>query len=185
MRRWIVPVFLCSNLLIAKSTPLKVSLLLDGKTEKIKISKARSTHHKESGKIAISYDRTLWRSSNAFLKEAKHHLGKNYVWGAIGPGNFDCSGFVCYVCKKGGVTLPRTSTMQAKVGKEVERKKLRAGDLVFFDTSKEKKGNINHVGIYLGGGKFIHASSAGKKVMISSINKHFYRDRFVVGRRIQ
>lgn len=184
MRRLIVPAFLCSNLLIAKSVPLKALILLDGKSEIIKLENVRHARHKTEENIAVAYDSKLWTSGSALLREAKHHLGKHYVWGAVGPGNFDCSGFVCYVCKKNGVTLPRTSTMQARVGKKVERRELRPGDLIFFDTSKEKKGAINHVGIYLGNNKFIHASSAKKKVMISSLNKHFYRDRFKWGRRL-
>jgi cell wall-associated NlpC family hydrolase len=118
------------------------------------------------------------------LKEAKQHLGKRYVWGAVGPAKFDCSGFTSYVCKKNGITLPRTSIMQAKVGKKVDRKSLKPGDLIFFDTSKQKKGIVNHVGIYLGNSKFIHASSAKHKVMISSLNKSFYKSRFKWGRRI-
>ena len=184
MRRLILPAFLCSNLLMAKSIPHRALILLDGKSEIIKLENVRNRHHKKNDNIAVTYDSSLWTSGSALLKEAKHHLGKHYVWGAIGPGNFDCSGFVCYVCKKSGVTLPRTSMMQAKVGKKVGRRDLRPGDLIFFDTSKGKKGDINHVGIYLGNNKFIHASSARKKVMISSLNKHFYRDRFVLGRRL-
>ncbi|HHD72362.1 MAG TPA: NlpC/P60 family protein [Epsilonproteobacteria bacterium] len=122
--------------------------------------------------------------SESLLKEAKHHLGKRYVWGAVGPSRFDCSGFTSYVCKKNGITIPRTSIMQAKVGKKVSKKNLKPGDLIFFDTSKHHKGYVNHVGIYLGDHKFIHASSARKKVMISSLNKTFYNNRFKWGRRV-
>ncbi|MEA3419546.1 MAG: LysM peptidoglycan-binding domain-containing C40 family peptidase [Campylobacterota bacterium] len=118
------------------------------------------------------------------LKEAKQHLGKRYVWGAVGPAKFDCSGFTSYVCKKNGISLPRTSIMQAKVGQKIDRKHLKPGDLIFFDTSKEKKGIVNHVGIYLGNSKFIHASSSKNKVMISSLNKSFYKSRFKWGRRL-
>ena len=64
------------------------------------------------------------------------------------------------------------------------RKELEEGDLIFFDTSKEKKGYITHVGIYLGDNNFIHASSANKEVVISSLNQSFYKARFKWGRRV-
>ena len=123
-------------------------------------------------------------AAKPLLREAKKHLGKRYVWAADGPSKFDCSGFTKYVCNKNGIDIPRTSVMQAKVGKKVSRNNLRPGDLIFFDTSHEHKGEVNHVGIYMGNNKFIHASSARKKVMISSLKKHFYSERFKWGRRI-
>ncbi len=120
----------------------------------------------------------------ALPRLAKKHLGKRYVWGATGPYRFDCSGFTSYVCKKNGVCLPRTSISQSKVGKYVSRRNLVAGDLIFFDTSKRRKGYVNHVGIYIGNNKFIHASSAKKKVVVTSLNKPFYKSRFKWGRRV-
>jgi len=115
---------------------------------------------------------------------AKKKLGKKYVWGASGNKNtYDCSSFVKFVYKKNGIELPRTSIMQSKVGKYVKRDELQEGDLIFFDTSKKRKGYVNHVGIYLGDNKFIHASSARKKVVITSLNKAFYSNRFKGGRR--
>ncbi|RLA62654.1 MAG: hypothetical protein DRQ78_07725, partial [Epsilonproteobacteria bacterium] len=96
---------------------------------------------------------------------AKEKLGKKYVWGAAGGKNtFDCSGFTKYVYKKNGIDIPRTSIRQSKYGQYVKRADLKKGDLVFFDTSKRRKGYVNHVGIYIGNNKFIHASSSKKKV---------------------
>lgn len=115
---------------------------------------------------------------------AKEKLGKRYVWGASGNKNtYDCSSFVKYVYKKNGIELPRTSIMQSKVGKYVKRDELQKGDLIFFDTSKRRKGYVNHVGIYLGDNKFIHASSAKKKVVITSLDKTFYSNRYKGARR--
>jgi cell wall-associated NlpC family hydrolase len=115
---------------------------------------------------------------------AKTKLGKKYVWGASGNKNtYDCSSFVKYVYKKNGIELPRTSIMQSKVGKYVKRDELQKGDLVFFDTSKRRKGYVNHVGIYIGDNKFIHASSAKKKVVITSLEKNFYSNRYKGARR--
>ena len=114
---------------------------------------------------------------------AKTKLGKRYVWGASGNKNtYDCSSFVKYVYKKNGIELPRTSIMQSKVGKYVKRDELQKGDLIFFDTSKRRKGYVNHVGIYLGDNKFIHASSAKKKVVVSNLSK-FYAQRYKGARR--
>ncbi|MBL0721726.1 MAG: C40 family peptidase, partial [Sulfurovum sp.] len=124
------------------------------------------------------------KNISPLLKEAKEHLGKSYVWGAVGPAKFDCSGFTSFVCRKNGIYIPRTSIMQGEVGIKVARKELQEGDLIFFDTSKEKKGYITHVGIYLGDNKFIHASSANKEVVISSLNQSFYKARFKWGRRV-
>jgi len=114
---------------------------------------------------------------------AKTKLGRKYVWGAVGQrGTFDCSGFTSYVYRKNGINIPRTSRNQSKFGKYVSRTNLKKGDLIFFDTSKRRKGYVNHVGIYLGNGKFIHASSAKKKVVVSNLSK-FYAQRYVGARR--
>ena len=118
-------------------------------------------------------------------KLAKKKLGKRYVWGATGSKNtFDCSGLTTYVYKKNGINLPRRAIAQSKVGKRIARSQLRPGDLIFFDTSKGHRGYVNHVGIYIGNGKFIHASSAKKKVVITSLNKPFYSKRFKGARRL-
>jgi hypothetical protein len=122
---------------------------------------------------------------NSIIKEAKEHLGKRYVWGAIGPKKFDCSGFTSYVYRKMGIKIPRVSKNQGKVGLKVKWKNLRKGDLVFFDTSKRHRGYINHVGIYLGNHKFIHASSSRRQVIISRLDKKFYKARFKWGRRVK
>jgi cell wall-associated NlpC family hydrolase len=115
---------------------------------------------------------------------AKTKLGKKYVWGASGNKNtYDCSSFTKFVYKNVGVDIPRTSIRQSKFGKYVKRSELQKGDLIFFDTSKRRKGYVNHVGIYLGDNKFIHASSAKKKVVITSLNKNFYSNRYKGARR--
>jgi len=111
---------------------------------------------------------------------AKTHLGTKYVWGGNGKRGYDCSGFTKDVFKEYGVKLPRTSWKQAKVGKKVNRHNLRKGDLIFFNSQKQKR--INHVGIYLGDGKFIHASSFHRKIVISPLKE--YQRFFQWGRRL-
>lgn len=145
----------------------------------------KSVHKSQKSKINFLSLGSGGSKSHLKLSAAKKQLGKRYVWGATGPYNFDCSGFTRYVCKKSGVCIPRTSRNQAKVGKRISRKNLKAGDLIFFDTSKERKGYVNHVGIYLGNNKFIHASSAKKKVVITSLNRPFYKARFKWGSRVK
>lgn len=120
----------------------------------------------------------------SITKLAKTKLGKRYVWGASGNKNtYDCSSFTKFVYKNHGIDIPRTSIRQSKFGKFVKRSELQKGDLIFFDTSKQRKGYVNHVGIYLGDNKFIHASSAKKKVVITSLDKNFYSNRYKGARR--
>jgi cell wall-associated NlpC family hydrolase len=116
---------------------------------------------------------------------AQEFMGAKYVWAANGPECFDCSGFTRYVYKEHGMTLPRYSGNQAKVGVKVDYTELQVGDLVFFDTEKHYRKKVNHVGIYIGDNKFIHASSAKKKVVITSFKeKRFYKNRFLWGQRV-
>ncbi len=117
---------------------------------------------------------------------AKKKLGKKYVWGATGPNKFDCSGFTQEVFRStAGICLPRVSREQAKVGKYIKYENLKRGDMVFFDTEHKFTGKVNHVGIYLSNGNFIHASSAKKSVIITNFNKKpFYKRRFLWGRRV-
>jgi hypothetical protein len=116
---------------------------------------------------------------------AKRFLGTPYVWGATGPNKFDCSGFTQWVYRDVGITIPRVSRDQARVGEYISYQNLKRGDMVFFDTKKHRSGKVTHVGIYLGDGNFIHASSAGKKVVIYNFNeKEFYKKRFLWGRRV-
>ncbi|HHD82177.1 MAG TPA: NlpC/P60 family protein [Campylobacterales bacterium] len=118
---------------------------------------------------------------NIFIEEiAKTHLGTKYVWGGNGQKGYDCSGFTKDVFEQYGVEIPRNSWKQAKVGQKVSRKNLRKGDLIFFNSAKQKR--INHVGIYLGNGKFIHASSFHKKIVISPLKE--YKRFFQWGRRL-
>ncbi len=116
---------------------------------------------------------------------AKSFLGTKYVWGATGPSKFDCSGFTQWVYRDAGIKIPRVSRDQAKVGEYIRYSNLRRGDMVFFDTKKRRSGKVTHVGIYLGNGNFIHASSGAKKVVIYNFDqKPYYKDRFLWGRRV-
>ena len=114
---------------------------------------------------------------------AQEHLGKPYVYGKTGPNSFDCSGFVYGVHKQKGIILPRTSLNQSAIdGNKILRDFLQKGDLVFFDTANE--GKVNHSGIYLGEGKFIHASSGKANSVTISRLDDWYKDKFKWGKRL-
>jgi cell wall-associated NlpC family hydrolase len=91
-------------------------------------------------------------------------LGAPYRWGAAGPGAFDCSGLVFWSYRQTGMTLPRSSSAQSRVGAPVAKGALQPGDLVFFYRP------VSHVAIYIGGGRVVHASTAGKPVKVSNLN---------------
>jgi peptidoglycan DL-endopeptidase CwlO len=107
---------------------------------------------------------------------AMHYLGTPYVWGGASPSGFDCSGFVMYVFAQVGVSLPHSSYAQYGYGSPVSRGDLQPGDLVFFD-------GLGHVGIYVGGGSFIHSPHTGDVVKISTMSG-WYASTFVGGRRL-
>jgi len=111
---------------------------------------------------------------------AKSYLGEKYVWGGNGRRGYDCSGFTKEVFKQNGIKIPRTSWKQALVGKKVKKRNLQKGDLIFF-TSKHHT-RVNHVGIYLGHGKFIHASRFHHRIVISPLKE--YKRYFKWGRRL-
>ncbi len=112
---------------------------------------------------------------------AKAQLGKPYQWGAAGPNKFDCSGLVQYVFSNLGVVLPRVSGQQASEGVHVDRVDLLPGDLVFFRIGGTR---IDHVGIYVGRGKFIHAPRKHNPVRFDSLNDSWWRRKFKGGRRL-
>ena len=107
---------------------------------------------------------------------AEQYLGVPYRWGGASPSGFDCSGLVMYVFAQVGVSLPHSSYAQYGMGSPVSRDQLQPGDLVFFD-------GLGHVGIYVGGGQFIHAPHTGDVVRISSLSG-WYASSYVGARRI-
>lgn len=106
------------------------------------------------------------------VEYAKSRLGCRYVWGAQGPNTFDCSGLMYWVAKQLGKTIPRTSKAQSQSGMPVSKANLLPGDLVFF----ANKNGVHHVGMFIGGGQFIHSPQTGDVVKISKLSsrKDFY-----------
>jgi cell wall-associated NlpC family hydrolase len=111
-----------------------------------------------------------------FVGVAMHYLGVPYVWGGSSPRGFDCSGLVMFVFAQIGVSLPHSSYAMYNMGTPVSLSQLQAGDLVFFS-------GASHMGIYIGGGQFIHAPHTGDVVKISSLSG-YYSSAFAGGRRI-
>jgi len=113
------------------------------------------------------------------FEQLRNWKGAPYVIGGLSRKGIDCSGFV-YVTfrEKLGLDIPRTTKLQSGFGKEIPKSKLRPGDLVFFKTGF----NVRHVGIYIEGGKFIHASST-KGVMVSALNNSYWNDKYWHSRR--
>ena len=107
---------------------------------------------------------------------AMRYLGVPYVWGGSTPRGFDCSGFVSYVFAQIGVSVPHSSYSQFGMGTAISINALQPGDLVFF-------AGASHVGIYIGGGQFIHAPHTGDVVKISSLSG-YYSSNFAGARRI-
>ena len=114
---------------------------------------------------------------------AKEYLGTPYVWGGTTPDGFDCSGLVYYVYGQLGVKLYRVAADQNKNGVPVPLDGLEPGDLVFF-WNRQYYSEINHVGIYVGDGEFIHAPQTGDVVKIVPIDSGYYKKNIYSARRI-
>lgn len=124
-------------------------------------------------------------TTEAVVKYAEQYLGVPYAYGGTGPRGFDCSGFAQYVYAAFGYNLPRTAAEQASAGVKVSQSELMPGDLVFFNT----EGYISHVGIYKGGGAFIHSPKPGQTVKITKLSGdprdgNYYINRYVTARRV-
>jgi cell wall-associated NlpC family hydrolase len=123
------------------------------------------------------------KASSNVLSRAVNVLGTPYRWGGSSPSKgFDCSGLVKYAFNDSTFDLPRTSNAMATGhGEKVERKDLKPGDLIFF---KLKSRRVNHVAIYLGNDRFIHAPRRGKSVTIDTLNKPYWNTHYVIAKRM-
>ena len=119
--------------------------------------------------------------ASKIISTAKKYLGVPYVWGGTTPSGFDCSGLVQYAFKQHGISLPRTTSEQVKIGTYVSKANLRPGDLVFLQNTYRQ--GVSHVGIYIGDGQMIHASSS-KGVVISNLSSSYYTQHYHSARRV-
>jgi cell wall-associated NlpC family hydrolase len=102
--------------------------------------------------------------AQAAVDTALAQVGDSYVWGATGPNAFDCSGLTQYAYSAAGVSLPHSSSMQARMGRAVSRSELQPGDLIFFYSP------VSHVAMYVGNGQMVHASTSGQPVKVVSVD---------------
>jgi cell wall-associated NlpC family hydrolase len=119
---------------------------------------------------------------DALAKKALSYRGVRYRMGGTSTSGIDCSGLTQTVYKKWGMLLPRTSTEQFKSGRKVTKDQLLAGDLVFFSNTYKK--GVSHVGIYVGDGKFVHASGAKRGVIVSSLSDDYHAKHYAGARRL-
>ena len=136
----------------------------------------------DSGRTA-NYKSTPAAVRPALIDYAHSLIGVPYKQGGISPNTgFDCSGFVMHVYgKKAGIHLPHNAKSISEYGSRIKRADLRPGDLVFYNTLGN---DFSHVGVYIGGDKFIHSPSSGKKVGVVNMQMLYWKQRFNGARRL-
>ncbi|TLM98780.1 MAG: hypothetical protein FDZ75_01585 [Actinobacteria bacterium] len=141
---------------------------LDAAEEAARRARAASFVSNSGGANFDSFPAPTRAPRSEVVDVAKRYLGAPYVWGAAGPNSFDCSGLMMFVYRQVGVSLPHSSRAQIGSGERVSRGDLQPGDLVFFGSP------IHHVGMYVGGGMYIHAPHSGDVVKISALDRGDY-----------
>jgi hypothetical protein len=117
----------------------------------------------------------------SLVKTAEDFIGVPYLWGgASADDGFDCSGLTMTVYQLNGLNLPRNSARQFEAGDSISKNNLQKGDLVFF--SLKGRNSVSHVGIYIGDGKFIHASSHGQEIRVDSLSTDYFSNQYIGGK---
>jgi hypothetical protein len=119
---------------------------------------------------------------SGLVRTAHQFIGTPYRWGGTSAKTgFDCSGLTMTVYRLNGLQLPRSARSQFKTGRAVSKPALRQGDLVFFATSRRSR--VSHVGIYIGGDRFVHAPGRGKDIRTADLNNSYFKRRYLGARR--
>ena len=160
---------------------------VNGYTPKSHVSAPSSKNKRNAQRLSTANSKLVpvmtAKTSSNVLSRAVNVLGTPYRWGGSSPSKgFDCSGLVKYAFNDATFDLPRTSNAMASGhGQKVDRKDLKPGDLIFF---KLKSRRVNHVAIYLGHDRFIHAPRRGKSVTIDTLNKPYWNSHYVLAKRV-
>jgi len=160
---------------------------INGFTPKSHVSAPSSKNRQNTQRVSTTNSKLVPpmapKTTSNVLSRAVNVLGTPYRWGGSSPSKgFDCSGLVKYAFNDATFDLPRTSNAMASGhGEKVDRKNLKPGDLIFF---KLKSRRVNHVAIYLGNDRFIHAPRRGKSVTIDTLNKPYWNTHYVVAKRV-
>lgn len=144
-------------------------------------SNSYSHHSMRHGKRFVE-EASAPPASKDIVRTAYAFRGTPYRYGGSGRGGFDCSGFTSYLYRKKGLSLPHSARAQFQGGQHVDKSDMKAGDLVFFHTVTK---GISHVGMYVGNGRFVHASSRRSGgVRVDNLNSGYYRERFRGARKM-
>ncbi len=142
----------------------------------------------DSGYISAEYAVIVDAASATLGSEIANYaltfVGYPYVYGGSSPSGFDCSGFTSYVYAQFGISLNRSASNQLDNGTPVSMSELQPGDLVLFKKSGTGSKRASHVGIYIGGNQFVHASTSTVGVIVSNMSDAYYTSGFVGGRRL-
>ncbi|MEN8727149.1 MAG: NlpC/P60 family protein [Sulfurovum sp.] len=163
----------------------KITYLSLAFTLLLMLSACKPDPHPKNPNYAIKKPLVKYEPNKKSLdRMVKELQGRPYVWAEEGPNQFDCSGFTYYMYGSMGIEIPRVAREQAKKGDEIKMHELVYGDLIFFDTDKNPKGKITHVGMYLGNGWFTHASTTEYEIVYSNLNTSpYYKKRLRICRR--
>ncbi|MBC8142534.1 MAG: C40 family peptidase [Armatimonadetes bacterium] len=163
----------------AEATPDTTTVPTETIVATAPIPRAKPIKGKVAPAVRVPIERATKRGDR-IVTRALTYRGVPYRMGATGRGAFDCSSFTRYILRMSGENLPRTAAEQYRKGTPVDKSAMRAGDLVFFKNTYKR--GVSHVGIYMGAGKFIHASSSGG-VKTSNLGDSYYVNHWAGARR--
>jgi cell wall-associated NlpC family hydrolase len=144
---------------------------------------SNSRHHGRSYRTHYVAEASMPEAGSDIVRTAYAYRGTPYRYGGAGRGGFDCSGFTSYLYSHKGVSLPHSARGQFAHGQKVGRSEMKPGDLVFFHTVTS---GISHVGMYVGNGRFVHASSRRSGgVRVDSLESGYYKGAFRGARRVK
>ena len=173
---------------LAKAEQQRKLKLKKAETEKVAVKTSKPAKHLKRKAVQVAeiakpeYDEESASKNTAIVRSGLSFRGTPYRWGGASRGGFDCSGFTAYLYSQRGISLPHSARSQFTYGHAVTKSELKEGDLVFFHTVTP---GISHVGMYIGDGRFVHASSRRSGgVRTDTLNSGYYSQRLVGARRI-